>query len=122
MSAGLLNPRQRHQSKNGQEAGKNVEEWNNFVIKLLAAVCALCVLCHVLVFFAALIFECGFSFVCILGGQQPAGQQSRGKDYRTAQEEQFLPLHAPVRRREMLASTIALTVSPTGMNWTEHTL
>lgn len=40
------------------------------------------------------------SHLCILGGQQPAGQQSRSKDYRTAQEEQFLPLHAPVRRRE----------------------
>lgn len=75
------------------------------------------VLCHVL------IFECSFSSVCILGGQQPAGQQSRSKDYRTAQEEQFLPLHAPVRRREQSASTIALTVSPrTGQNWTEHTL
>lgn len=36
----------------------------------------------------------------VLGGQQPPGQQSRSEDYGAAQEEQFLPLHSPVRRRE----------------------
>uniref|UniRef100_A0A3Q0R5N8 small monomeric GTPase n=1 Tax=Amphilophus citrinellus TaxID=61819 RepID=A0A3Q0R5N8_AMPCI len=41
----------------------------------------------------------GLSRMCILGGKQPTGQQSRSKDYRTTQEEQFLPLHAAVRRR-----------------------
>lgn len=39
------------------------------------------------------------TFVVVLGGQQPPGQQSRSKDHGAAQEEQFLPLHTPVRSR-----------------------
>lgn len=36
--------------------------------------------------------------LCISGGQQPSEQQSGSQDFRTAQEEQLFPLHAPVRR------------------------
>lgn len=58
----------------------------------------------------------------ISGGQQPSEQQPGSQDFRAAQEEQLLPLHASVRKTEVPTSTIALTASPTGQNWTEHTL
>lgn len=39
-------------------------------------------------------------FLCVTGGQQPSGEQSRSQDHRSAQEKQFLPLHAAVKRLE----------------------
>lgn len=50
--------------------------------------------------------------LCVPGGKQSSGQQSGGEDHRAAQEEQFLPLHPPVR-------TTALSLSTAGQNWTE---
>lgn len=38
--------------------------------------------------------------LCITGGQQPSGEQSRSQDHRSAEEKQFLPLHTAVRSRE----------------------
>uniref|UniRef100_A0A8C8HWI3 small monomeric GTPase n=1 Tax=Oncorhynchus tshawytscha TaxID=74940 RepID=A0A8C8HWI3_ONCTS len=49
--------------------------------------------------------------VCVPGGQQSSGQQSWCEDHRTAQEEQFLPLHPPVRTTILPLSTAGLAQS-----------
>lgn len=80
--------------------------------KKLVSVCV-CV-CYVQIYFR-LGIVCVLTYcvcVCVPGGQQSSGQQSWCEDHRTAQEEQFLPLHPPVR------STI-LSLSTAGQNWTE---
>lgn len=115
MFAGLFDPCKRHQGENGQEAGKAEEK-----TRLLTGISFIDCYLYFVQWCFLLIRLCFVIFVCL---RRATTRRAAVKEWRLQSSPRRAVSSAARSCEEtgLSASTIALTTSPTGQNWTEHT-